>query len=481
MIIRDDEEAVFFIDRGADFSDSDKSEVCLWTNCRSLVQSFAGVFEDLWLDATDLQKRISEIEHGKLSPKTFLIKDAETARNKHDEITSSAKKSIFLMTSNFGLIECLKDKSKIVEWVKRGVTVKILAPVTSENLKATHQLLKICEVKHVPADYVGTTIIDGQHLFQFKTLSSRKQTLQLPSYFENTFYTNDSEYVKKTENMFSSIWNNAQIPSLTPLKEVIEEPRALSKNANKDIFIEYRKEFKKIVGFKYRMEPQPGRVTEKEILDKIANAVRTPARDPEKDTIKLYGTMGIAIIYPPKDLNLPAFMIHVNHYNNQSSFGAGSSLIINMQTEIAGQQSYLPAAFVTNNLRGFKFRKAMHEHLHSTEIIQLMKKDELKVHLQGDTLFAGWTKPIPLLLPRYVLPQGCLTIEGYGNVKTYISEAKGSMNRRVSYEFTSSDAFVSFMYPSSKYNGPGSDAILYKNIITTSRPPSELKETDISA
>ncbi len=481
IIIRDDREAVFFIDRGDSFLDSDKNEVCLWTDCGSLVHSFAGVFEDLWLNATDIQKRIGEIESGKMSPRTFLIKEAETAHKKYDEITSSAKKSISVITSSFGLVEYLKNRNKLVELVHRGVTVKILAPVTNENLATAHQLLKICEVKHVPTDYVGTTIVDGQHLFQFKTLSSGKETLQLPLYFENTFYTNDSEYVEKTENMFNDIWNNAQIPSLTTLKELIEKPSSLNKNTKADIFTEYRKEFMKIVGFQYKMEPQPNKVTEKEILDKITNAVRTPAKDPDKDTIKFYGTLGIAIIYPPKDLNLPAFMIHVNHYNNKSSFAAGSSLFIYIQTAIADQQSYLPAAFVTNNRQGFNFRKTMHARLHSNEIISLMKKNQLKVSIQGETLFAGWTVPIPLLPPKYILPPGCLTIEGYGKVRTYISEAKGPMNRRISYEFTSKDAFVSFTYPSSKYNGPGSDAVLHRDIITTSRPPSAWKETDISA
>ncbi len=481
MIIRDYEEAIFFIERGVDFSAAEKTEACLWTNCESLVRSFAAVFEDLWLNATDIKKKIGEIKSGKPSPKTFLIKDAEVARKKYDEITSSAKRSIFMITSPLGLVECWKDRNKVVEWVQRGVSVKVMTPVTSENLEITHQLLKICEVKHVPSDYIGTTIVDGQHLFQFKTLSSRKESQPLPSDFENTFYTNDSEYVEKTENMLNGIWNNAQIPSPTTLKEVIQKPMSLDNPTNADIFAEYRKEFKKIVGFRYMMEPQQGRITEKEILDKIAKAVRSPARDPEKDTIKFYGTSGIAIIYPPKDLNLPPFMIHINHYNKQSSFGAGSSLFIYMQTAIADQKSYIPVAFVTDNLRGFKFRKAMQASLHSTEIVQLLQKDELKVRIQGDTLFAGWTVPIPLLPPKYVLPPGYLTIDGYGKVKTYISEAKGHMNRRVSYEFSSLDAFVTFIYPSSKYNGPGSDAVLHRDIITTSRPPSALKETDISA
>jgi sugar-specific transcriptional regulator TrmB len=480
MIIRDDEEALFFIDHGLDFSTDEKNEVCLWTNCGSLVRSFASVFEDLWFNSIDIKKKFVEIESGKSSPKIFLFKDAESARKKYDEITSTVQRSIFLITSNLGFAEWGKDEKRIVEWVQRGVSVKIMAPITSENLKAAHQLLKICEVKHVPADYVETIIVDGQHLFHFKTLSSSKQSLPFLSYFENTFYTNDSEFVEKTENMFNVIWNNAQIPSPIALKEIIQKPISTDKPANTDIFAEYRKEFKKIVGFRYWIEPQAGRITEKEILDKIENAIRSPAKDPEKDTIKFYGTSGIAIIYPPKELNLPNFMIQVNHYNEQSSFGEGSSLFIYLQTEIADQQSYIPVAFVTDNHRGFKFRKAMQVHLHSTEMAQLIEKDELKVSLQGDTLFAGWTVPISLLPPKYCLLPGYLTIEGYGPVKTYMSEVKGYMNRRVSYEYSSLDAFVTFMYPSSKYNGPGSDAVLHRDIITTSRPPSAWKETDIS-
>lgn len=80
MIVRDYEEAIFFIEQGADFSATEKTEVCLWTNCGSLVRSFAAVFEDLWLNATDIKKKIVEIKSGRLSPKTFLIKDAEAAQ-----------------------------------------------------------------------------------------------------------------------------------------------------------------------------------------------------------------------------------------------------------------------------------------------------------------------------------------------------------------------------------------------------------------
>ena len=88
LIIRDDKEAIFFIERGVDFSATEKTDVCLWTNCGSLIRSFASVFEDLWLNSIDIKKKIAEIEYGKPSPKIFLFKDAETARKKYEEITS---------------------------------------------------------------------------------------------------------------------------------------------------------------------------------------------------------------------------------------------------------------------------------------------------------------------------------------------------------------------------------------------------------
>ena len=317
-----------------------------------------------------------------------------------------------MVTSSLGIIEYWKDKNLTADWIQNGVSVKIMAPITNENLETARQFSKISEIKHVPADYVGTTIVDGQHIFQFKTISSKKEVLPSESYFENTFYTNDPEYVKKAENMLYGIWNNAQVPSLLTLEAVIQKPLSLGKPANANILDEYKNEYKRIIGFSYISEPQQGRITEKEVLDKIANAKRIPAKDPKRDAIRIYGTEGNAIIYPPKNLNLPNFIIHVSHNNSQSSFGAENSLFIFMQMKIADNQSYIPVAFVTDNPQGYKFRKAMYQVHHTTEVAHLFKKDELKVQTHGDKLFAGWTVPIPLLPPKYVLPPACIMFEG---------------------------------------------------------------------
>jgi hypothetical protein len=472
MIIRDEEETMFFIDPKVD-SATKKDYVCLWTNCKTLVGSFSAMFEDLWSNSTDIEKKIVEIETGKPTPKTCVFTEAKTAQKKYYETLSSAKKEIVIMTSSKGLLALGKNMPLLTDLTRKGVSVRIMASIVNENLEAAQQLMKRCEVRHVPAVYLGATTVDGQHFFQFKSPPSAQENVESLEYFENTFYTNDVEYVRKTENMLNDIWENAQVPSPIALKTIIQQPLPSSKRVSGNIFEEHKKELKKIVGFSYAMEPQQGAVTEKEVLDKIANAVRIPAKDPKKDVVRLYGTQANAVIYPPKNLNLPDFIIIVFHNNRESSFGAENSMQIYTQMKIAEHESYLLVAFVTDNPRGYKFRKAMHRIRPTNEVAHLLRKDELDVQVHGEKLIAGWTVPIPLLPPKYILPPACIMFEGYGKVKTYSSEIMGPINPRLTYEYNMLDAFVTFMHPSSRYHGPGSDGILLRESILTSYPPNE--------
>ena len=196
MVIRDRDEILFFIKSRTDLSSTEQDDVCLWTNCKDLVQAFTEVFEDYWRNATDLRQTISEIETGKAPQKTFYIDVAETAKKTYDRIMLSAKEEIMIVTSSIGLITSWKTLPSLREWAERGVSIKIMAPITSDNVEAARQLSKHCEVRHVPLTYMETTIVDGQHLFQFKTPSEKQQ--EAP-HFESAFYTSDPDFVEKTK------------------------------------------------------------------------------------------------------------------------------------------------------------------------------------------------------------------------------------------------------------------------------------------
>lgn len=131
----------------------------------------------------------------------------------------------------------------------------------------------------------------------------------------------------------------------------------------------------------------------------------------------------------------------------------------------------MPAAFVGDNPKAIDFWKKVLEGLPIEQNIQLVKKDELQVRLHCNTLFVGWTVQIPLLPSSYILPPSIITLEGYGNVKTTTFAANHPSGYKVVHEYNGFDAFVTFLHPSSKYMGPGTDGFIARDIVSEFYPP----------
>ena len=459
MVIRDEEEFLFFI-TPKDASASGRNDLCLWTNCKALVQSFSAVFEELWRNSTDIEKKIVEIETGKPTPKTYIISDAEAAKKKYDEALQLAKEEIMMKTSSEGLITSWKNMPLLKEWAGRGVSVRIMAPLVSDNLQAAQELSNYCAVRHVPVGYLETTIVDGKHLFQFKNRLESEEEPQTMPYFENVFYTNDLEYVEKTKNMLNAVWKNARPPSSVTLESIIgphgNNVSSLPENP-----------WKKVSGINI-IEEKQGILTEKDILNKIINAQKIPAKDPSKDMNVLYGSIAMAVIHPPDYFNLPDMIISAYHIDKQSSLGAEDMLCIYLWLETPTGHAYVPMATVGDNPQAVAFRKAGLPRTNPAgKNHQLVKKDELQVRVHANTLFAGWAVPIPLFPPTYTLPPACVLFEGYGELKTGVFRLKTLMGRTQTYEFNGFEAFVTFFHPSSKYAGPGTDGLLCRDVVMT--------------
>lgn len=221
IVIKDEAEAMFFIDRKESKLAGEQDDVCLWTNCKSLVNGFLAMFDDLWLNAMDIEKRIVTIETGKSPPEGHIICDAKRAYEKYHEALHAAEEEIIIITSEKGLVDFWKVIDLVKNLVERGVSIKIMAPIGGRNVEAAQELLKFCEVRNVSSCYQETTIIDGKRLFQFKTppsVEERKEKPETNTYFGNIFHTNDHEYVERMKKMLNSNWKNAYLPSNPPWK-----------------------------------------------------------------------------------------------------------------------------------------------------------------------------------------------------------------------------------------------------------------------
>ena len=472
MVIRDNDEMIFFISK-KDNPEGAPEELCLWTNCKELVLSFLGVFEDLWRSSTDIQLKISEIETGRVTPQTYTIADGENARKKYEEILQAAKDEIVFITSPEGLIGLSKKILLLKRWARNGIFVRVMAPIVNENLKAALHLSECCFVKHTPASYMNTTVVDGRHLFQFKNQPSNQEQAKALLDFNNAFYTSDIEYVERTKNMVNDIWKNAreisEVP-IIPLEQFLSPP--LPAFPKKD------GEYTKMMG--WIDYPKREVISEKEIMNRFMNPEKIPAKDPSKDIVRYYGSRGLGIIHRSEKFDLPDMIIIAFHWNEHSSFGVENRLMISLKVDNPKGFSFLPVATVSDNLSAMDFLKGTQVGTPSAKT-QVVLKDELQVRLEGNTLFAGWTVPISLHFPGYVLPPGCILFEAYGDKKTSLRRSKSPSGRMQVSMFTVAEASLTFFHPSSKYSGPGTDAFLHKEVVSTTYPPfSEKNKNETS-
>ena len=463
MIIKDEDEALFFINITKDVRGAEQEDLCLWTNSKTLVQAFTSVFENLWQNSTGIERKIIEIETGKPTPKTYIISDAETAKKKYLETLKSAKDEIVMITSE-SLSELWKNFTFLDNCIKRGVAIKIMAPITVENLQAARQLSECCDVRHLPASYLRTTLIDGLHLFQFKTPSDLENGENLPP-FENAFYTTDAEYCAKTKTMLHELWKSAHVLSGVTLDAIINPPAGgVVPFQDAKRYGSYRK----TIG--YVNEPKLGLITEKEILDKIAKIHRTSPQDPIEDMTFMCGNGAQALISPPKHFDLPDMVLTVFHCDEHSTYGLENWLIVQAWMETPRGYAFVPVTIVGDNPQATNWRKKIHVGTPLGQNLPLVKKDELQVKAQGNILFAGWTVPIPLYPLPKSLPPACIFFEGHGELLTGMVKTMASLTRVQKSEFNGFEAFVTFFHPSSKYSGPGTDGLLFRDIVITSYP-----------
>ena len=124
--------------------------------------------------------------------KRRISTNQKQVEQEYDEKLTQAEYEVVILTSSQGLIELYKKQDIFRKLFDRGVLIKILAPVERKNSEIAQLFSKFSTVKHVPANYVGVTIIDGKHLFQSQNYSSNEK-IETPL----LFYSNSNAYIYK--------------------------------------------------------------------------------------------------------------------------------------------------------------------------------------------------------------------------------------------------------------------------------------------
>lgn len=458
MVIRDEAEAIFFVNSMKEEGESDvRDETCLWTNCRSLVQAFSIVFEDYWHSSKDLQS--DTVEATNTSKQPILIDDSKKAQHKYFEILQSAQKEILALTSSKGLVEFGNSLLKIP--MSENVPTRIMAPIDSSNIDFVQNHSSSIQVRHFPRSNLETTIVDSKYVFQFNCNEDNKTSFESKQlgeeYFKSVYYSDNTKYVERVKSLLEVFWKKASAP-LPPVLEGINQSNVPSSETEDPLVQTNRKiEGTTIIESGHKLP-----VTEKEILDKVI--VQAGKKTIGKgEMAKTYGSNAQAIVRAPPEFGLPTLLFHILHIDKRSTFGAEDVVAIHLFLNTPIGETFVPVTLLTDNPKTIDFWKKFLGGSPAAQNIQLIAKDKLEITVHGNLLFAAWT--VPISIPPYIIPPSGILIEGSGNIKPSTFKIKAPSGFMMKTEYNGCDGFVTYLHPSSKYSGPGTDGLLGRDAI----------------
>ncbi len=132
------------------------------------------------------------------------LKGRSNLYHHYDSLINNAEKSLLLMTTSAGLKRKSEMFYKGLKKAKdRGVSIRILAPLTNESASAAQKLGEVATVKHTDKIQTRFLIADGKEL-AFTMLDDKK----VHSSYDHGIWVNTPFFVGSLQAMFSSVWDN---------------------------------------------------------------------------------------------------------------------------------------------------------------------------------------------------------------------------------------------------------------------------------
>jgi sugar-specific transcriptional regulator TrmB/pimeloyl-ACP methyl ester carboxylesterase len=160
MVTKDKEEVLFFIRPEEGTLTRRHGDVCIYTNCTSLVETFNGIFQNLWHNSLDIETKIRELETGKL-PEVHQHLQSQTTKEKIESAEDYSTPKTASEEGEFGYasvskIRLLKEEERdlldvasvvgeefspdIIEKVTGSNKLRLLK--TLVNIESEHQLIQ---------------------------------------------------------------------------------------------------------------------------------------------------------------------------------------------------------------------------------------------------------------------------------------------------------------------------------------------------
>ncbi|MFP4402731.1 MAG: TrmB family transcriptional regulator [Nanoarchaeota archaeon] len=142
------------------------------------------------------------------------LKDRTSYYNNLNMLIKDAKESIIIMTTSNGLIRKSKSlKKALMKASKKGVEIKIAAPLNEKTKDAESTLKNIASIKNVNDVNSRILIVDGK-----KTVFSLLDDSKISADYDSAIWVNTDFFAKSIQNMFEHVWNCEDLEETVKLK-----------------------------------------------------------------------------------------------------------------------------------------------------------------------------------------------------------------------------------------------------------------------
>jgi two-component system, OmpR family, sensor histidine kinase VicK len=183
----------------------------IYSNARDLVEQQKYVFESLWNKAIPSEQRFREIEEGLEAEVFEVFNNGEKVSQIVLDLARSAEKEMLIHLPNdksMVRLERLGVIDDIIQASRKGTVVKILCPLSKENL---HIVKKIAdnaasiEILNGNNSPYGMYIIDGERFLRAELKEPKAENFS--EAIGRAVYSNSKRSVESFKSVFELLWN----------------------------------------------------------------------------------------------------------------------------------------------------------------------------------------------------------------------------------------------------------------------------------
>jgi len=216
--IIDDTEALFGIGGAEGVSEGGPEQVSLWISSRSFVRTLRAYFNEMWSSGTPALARLEAIKSGKPEEELTILKGRVEVRHKFSDILQGCRETLDFWTTRKGVELLAAHRLEELEALRqRNVRIRIIAPITKDNLKSAKMLLPVAELRHSEALGPARILIaDRDNLLYYQRIPDDDS---LETGADVGFWTNSRPLIDTMSRAYDEVWKG-MVAIYTPRRRI---------------------------------------------------------------------------------------------------------------------------------------------------------------------------------------------------------------------------------------------------------------------